>query len=130
MASNCPTEYSECQTFHHYLEMKGIPHTHIGNESQLGGRAGIIRGARLKAIGQSKGFPDYLLFPLTKNFDQRIPVAIEMKRRRGGAISAAQEWWIETLGEAGFHCAVCHGATEAIELVENLLSAGVIDASA
>lgn len=130
MASNCPTEYAECQVFHRYLEMKGIPHTHIGNESQLGGRAGIIRGARLKAIGQSKGFPDYLLFPLTKNYDQRISVAIEMKRRKGGAISAAQEWWIERLGEAGFHCAVCHGAAEAIEFVENLLSAGVIDASA
>lgn len=130
MASNCPTEYQECEVFHRYLEMKGIPHTHIGNESQLGGRAGIIRGARLKAIGQSKGFPDYLLFPLTKNFDQRIPVAIEMKRRKGGTISAAQEWWIERLGEAGFHCAVCHGAAEAIKFVESLLSAGVIDASA
>ena len=130
MATSCPTEYAECQVFHRYLEMKGIPHTHIGNESQLGGRAGIIRGARLKAIGQSKGFPDYLLFPLTKNYDQRISVAIEMKRRKGGAISAAQKWWIERLGEAGFHCAVCHGADEAIELVEKLLSAGVIDASA
>ena len=121
MASNCPTEYSECQVFHRYLEMKGIPHTHIGNESQLGGRAGIIRGARLKAIGQSKGFPDYLLFPLTKNYDQRISVAIEMKRLKGGAVSAAQEWWIERLGEAGFYCAVCHGADEAIEFVEKLL---------
>ena len=130
MASNCPTEYQECEVFHRYLEMKGIPHTHIGNESQLGGRAGIIRGARLKAIGQSKGFPDYLLFPMTKNYDQRIPVAIEMKRCKGGAISAAQKWWIETLGEAGFHCAVCHGASEAIKFVESLLSAGVIDASA
>lgn len=130
MASNCPTEYQECEVFHRYLEMKGIPHTHIGNESQLGGRAGIIRGARLKAIGQSKGFPDYLLFPRFTPGPKRLRIAIEMKRRKGGAISAAQKWWIETLGEAGFHCAVCHGASEAIKFVESLLSAGAIDASA
>lgn len=120
MASNCPTEYFECQVFHRYLEMKGIPHTHIGNESQLGGRAGIIRGAKLKAIGQSKGFPDYLVFPLSQS-DGRIPIAIEMKRRKGETVSAPQQWWIETLTEAGFRCAVCHGAAKAIDFIENLL---------
>ena len=125
MASSCPTEYSECQAFHHYLEMKGIPHTHIGNESQLGGRAGIIRGARLKAIGQSKGFPDYLLV-----VNGQL-VAIEMKRQKGGHTSPEQKEWLGTLTDCGVKCFVCRGATQAIETVEKLLanlrSAGVVD---
>ena len=125
MTSNCPTEYSECQAFHHYLEMKGIPHTHIGNESQLGGRAGIIRGAKLKAIGQSKGFPDYLLA-----VNGQL-VAIEMKRQNGGRLSPEQKEWLETLTDCGVKCFVCRGAESAIETVEKLLanlrSAGVVD---
>ena len=115
MASSCPTEYSECQAFHHYLEMKGIPHTHIGNESQLGGRAGIIRGARLKAIGQSKGFPDYLLV-----VNGQL-VAIEMKRQKGGRLSPEQKQWLEALTGCGVKCFVCRGATQAIETVQSLL---------
>lgn len=115
MASNCPTEYAECQVFHRYLEMKGIPHTHIGNESQLGGRAGIIRGAKLKAIGQSKGFPDYLLV-----VNGQL-VAIEMKRQKGGRVSSEQKEWLGTLTDCGVKCFVCRGAESAIETVERLL---------
>lgn len=116
MASNCPTEYSECQVFHRYLEMKGIPHTHIGNESQLGGRAGIIRGAKLKAIGQSKGFPDYLLIVNNKL------IVIEMKRQSGGRLSPEQKQWLVTLTDCGVKCFVCRGAESAIETVERLLA--------
>lgn len=116
MATSCPTEYQECQVFHRYLEMKGIPHTHIGNESQLGGRAGIIRGARLKAIGQSKGFPDYLLVVNSQL------VAIEMKRQKGGHTSPEQKEWLETLTGCGVKCFVCRGAESAIETVERLLA--------
>lgn len=121
MASNCPTEYQECEVFHRYLEMKGIPHTHIGNESQLGGRAGIIRGARLKAIGQSKGFPDYLLFPRFTLGTKRLRIAIEMKRQKGGTVSGAQSYWMEVLNDAEFECYICHGAAQAIKVVEDLL---------
>ena len=110
------TEYQECQVFHRYLELKRIKHTHIGNESQLGGRAGVIRGARLKAIGQSKGFPDYLLA-----VNGQL-VAIEMKRQKGGHTSPEQKEWLETLTDCGVKCFVCRGAESAIETVERLLA--------
>lgn len=115
MASNCPTEYSECQVFHQWLALNHIRHTHIGNESQLGGRAGIIRGARLKAIGQSKGFPDYLVI-----VNNQL-IAIEMKRRKGGRLEPEQADWLESLESCGVNNYVCQGAEEAIELVEKLL---------
>lgn len=121
MATNCPTEYAECQVFHRWLELNHIRHTHIGNESQIGGRAGIIRGARLKAIGQSKGFPDYLVI-----VNNQL-IAIEMKRRKGGRLEPEQADWLESLESCGVKTYVCQGAEEAIELVANLRSAGVVD---
>lgn len=114
--TSCPTEYQECQVFHRYLELKGIKHTHIGNESQLGGRAGIIRGTKLKAIGQSRGFPDYLLVVNSQL------VAIEMKRQKGGHTSPEQKQWLEALTGCGVKCFVCRGANQAIETVERLLA--------
>ena len=121
MATSCPTEYAECQVLHQWLELNHIRHTHIGNESQIGGRAGIIRGAKLKAIGQSKGFPDYLVI-----VNNQL-IAIEMKRRKGGRLEPEQADWLESLESCGVKTYVCQGAAEAIELVENLRSAGVID---
>lgn len=115
MASNCPTEYAECLVFHRWLEINHIRHTHIGNESQIGGRAGIIRGAKLKAIGQSKGFPDYLLIVNGKL------IAIEMKRQTGGRLSPEQKDWINALDACSIGTYVCHGAKQAIETVQSLL---------
>ena len=115
MASNCPTEYAECQVFHRWLQMKHIRHTHIGNESQLGGRAGAIRGARLKSIGQSKGFPDYLVI-----VNNQL-IAIEMKRQHGGRLSQEQDEWLAALADCGIKTYVCKGANEAMEAVRQNL---------
>lgn len=113
--ASVPTEYAECQVFHQWLELNHIRHTHIGNESQIGGRAGIIRGAKLKAIGQSKGFPDYLLIVNDKL------IAIEMKRQSGGRLSPEQKDWINALGACNIGTYVCYGANQAIETVQSLL---------
>ena len=113
--SSVPTEYDECVVFHRYLELKHIKHTHIGNESQLGGRAGIIRGAKLKAIGQSKGFPDYLVIANNQL------IAIEMKRQKGGHVEPEQAEWLEALEDCGIKTYICRGASEAIEAIERNL---------
>lgn len=107
-----PTEYQECQVFHQWLQMKHLKHAHIGNESQMGGRAGAIRGARLKAIGQSKGFPDYLIIVNDKL------IAIEMKREKGGKVSPEQQDWLDALAKVGVDGYVAHGANEAMEIVQ------------
>lgn len=110
-----PSEYEECQVFHQWLQLNNIRHTHIGNESQIGGRQGAIRGAQLKRIGQSKGFPDYLLIVRGKL------IAIEMKRIKGGKVSAEQQDWLDALAKAGVPGYVAHGANEAMEIVQGYL---------
>ena len=109
------SEYQECQVFHRWLELNRIKHTHIGNESQIGGRQGVIRGAQLKRIGQSKGFPDYLIIVNDKL------IAIEMKRQKGGHTSPEQKDWLEALTDCGVKCFICRGATQAIDTVQSLL---------
>jgi len=115
MATSCPTEFEECQVFHRWLQMKHIRHTHIGNESQIGGRAGAIRGSRLKSIGQSKGFPDYLVI-----VNNQL-IAIEMKRQHGGRLSQEQSDWLEALAACGVKTYICRGANEAMEAVQQNL---------
>ena len=109
------TEYQECEILHQWLQLKHIKHTHIGNESQIGGRQGVIRGAQLKRIGQSKGFPDYLIIVNDKL------IAIEMKREKGGKVSPEQQDWLDALAKAGVDGYVAHGANEAMEIVQRYL---------
>lgn len=109
------SEYQECQVFHRWLDLNHIKHTHIGNESQIGGRTGAIRGAQLKRIGQSKGFPDYLIIANNKL------IAIEMKRGKGGKVSDEQRDWLDALAKAGVDSYIAHGANEAMEIVQSYL---------
>ena len=109
------TEYQECQVFHRWLDLNHIRHTHIGNESQIGGRQGAIRGAQLKRIGQSKGFPDYLII-----VNEKL-IAIEMKREKKGKVSKEQQDWLDALAKAGVDGYVAHGANEAMEIVQQYL---------
>lgn len=113
--NNVPSEFDECRTFHQWLQLNHIRHTHVGNESQVGGRAGAIRGARLKVIGQSKGFPDYLI--LVRN----QVIAIEMKRQKGGRLSKEQKEWLEALRECGVQSFTAEGAEQAIKTVLSFL---------
>ena len=112
---NLPTEFQECQVFHRWLELNHIRHTHIGNESQMSGRAGAIRGSKLKSIGQSKGFPDYLVIV------NRQLIAIEMKRQKGGKVSTEQWDWLQALEDCGIRTFVAHGANEAMETVQSCM---------
>lgn len=114
--SPCPSETDEAKAFHRWLELNKIDHTHIGNESNGGTRAAMIRGAKLKAMGQSRGFPDYLIFPTAKS-GRRICLAVELKRRYGGRTSPEQKRWLNILSDAGFLTGVCKGAIQAMEFV-------------
>jgi len=139
-----PTEDMECETFARWLELMKLPHTHIGNESGRG-RTAMLRTAKLKRMGQSPGFPDYLVVIPTKFTvvdDDAIPntysiigewlddmplpivygkrmVAIEMKRRKGGTLSANQKMWLEILNNAGVESVACKGFDEAKKFIED-----------
>jgi len=124
MVVSNPTEYEECVDFVQYLRLRGIPHCHCANESQSGTRSAIIRGSKLKRIGQSRGVFDYEVYVPKTQKDGSIKyklLKIEMKRRKGGRVSADQKKWQEIYKAAKIPCAICNGAGEAIDFVEKYL---------
>jgi hypothetical protein len=70
-----------------------------------GGARSIITAGRLKAEGVSPGVPD-LFIPAWKLW-------IEMKRAKGGSLSAEQKDFIKYLESVGFSCIVGKGNQDA-----------------
>lgn len=123
--TNVPFEDDEVMVFHQWLEIQGMPHTHIPNE--IGGSTSAIkaRAVKMKKMGTSKGFPDLLVFipitGVTGEIDSYQMCAIEMKRRKGGTVSKDQKRWLEILQASGAMTAVCHGADEAVAFVDAIM---------
>lgn len=120
-----PTEYEECVAFVDWLRLNNIPHAHISNESQSGTKNAMIRGAKLKRIGQSRGVFDYDIFVpikgITGEVDCYQQLKIEMKRIKGGTISPEQKIWLKIYELAGIPSKICKGADDAISFVKKYL---------
>ena len=125
-ARTCPLEDDECIAFHQWLEIRRIPHAHIANESRSSTRAAMIRGAKLKKMGQSAGVWDYEVFVpiagITGDIDDYQLLKIEMKRKYGGTVSPEQKKWQKVYETAGIPCKVCKGAKDAIEFVSEYIA--------
>lgn len=123
--NNVPTEYEECVAFVDWLRYNNIPHSHCANESQSGSRSAVIRGAKLKRIGQSRGVFDYDVYVpirgITDEIDCYELIKIEMKRKKGGTVSPEQKSWQKIYEASGIQCRICKGADEAIEFVKSVL---------
>lgn len=122
---NIPTEYEECKIFVQWLRLNNIPHSHCANESQSGSRNAMIRGAKLKAIGQSRGVFDYDVYIPIKGVTGEIDcyelIKIEMKRKKGGSVSIEQKNWQDIYNKAGIMNKICKGSEEAIEFVKKFI---------
>ena len=120
-----PSEYDECLAFVQWLRLNNIPHSHCANESQSGGKNAMIRGAKLKRIGQSRGVFDYDVYVPIKGVTGEVDcyelVKMEMKRKKGGTVSAEQKQWAKIYDMAGITNKVCKGADEAIAFIETIL---------
>lgn len=120
-----PLEDDECIAFSQWLNLNFIPHAHIANESRSGSKNAMIRGAKLKKMGQSRGVWDYELYIPIRGIDNTIDcyqqVKIEMKRRKGGTVSDEQKEWGKIYELAGIPCKICKGADEAIKFVKKYL---------
>lgn len=120
----CPIEDIECEVFHHWLVMYGIPHTHIPNESKSQTKAAIIRGKKLKKLGVSSGYWDYDVYVPVMDLDGEIGgyelIKIEMKRAKKSlsTVSANQKRWGAVYELAGIESYICYGAEEAEARVE------------
>lgn len=75
-----------------------------------GGKRDKVTAARLKAEGVKPGVPDVCL-PVPRG--EKHGLYIEMKRRKGGIVSADQLKWLESLMRQGYECHVCRGCEEA-----------------
>lgn len=86
-----------------------------------GGARNAITGARLKREGVRPGVPD-LFLPVARG--GRHGLFLELKRRRGGSVSADQRAWLRDLAGQGYHVAVCRGWDEAREAIAQYLAIG------
>ncbi len=109
-----PTEEEEQGVVKQFCELCKITLVHIPNE----GKRSYIAGAKLKAIGMQKGFPD-LFVPEARNGFHGL--FIEMKRDRTRKPTKEQKEWITLLNEKGYLAVVCYGAAEAIEQIRSYM---------
>lgn len=106
-----PTEDSEQRLFVQWLRLNNLPHFRVPNETYTKSWA---QKNKNKALGVSAGVPD--IFIALPNIGL---IAIEMKRVKGGSVSATQKVWIETLNTLpGVQAFVARGANEAIAIIE------------
>jgi hypothetical protein len=75
---------------------------------------GQYRPGQRPEPGLRTGIPD-LFLPLARGGANGL--YIELKRTKGGVVSEAQNFWIETLLNRGYWAVVCYGADEAIEAI-------------
>ena len=83
-----------------------------------GGKRSKSEAARMKAAGVKAGVPDMFL-PVARGGSHGL--YIELKRIKGGRVSAEQLAWMEELTREGYTCAVCHGWEEARETILDYL---------
>ena len=116
---SCPIEDFECIAFHKWLGERGIPHTHIPNESRSSKKDAYIRGAKLRSMGVSSGYWDYDVYIPILDVDGEIGgyelIKIEMKRQKKSLskVSDAQKEWGKIYDMAGITKFICYGAEEA-----------------
>ncbi len=103
-----PSEALECQRLIDYLRARNIRFAHVPNEATS--RTQRIKNARM---GASAGVPDYLILLPS------ITLWIEMKKQKGGRVSAEQAAWCDALNkQPGQLAVVCHGFEQAKAVVE------------
>lgn len=119
-----PTEDEEAMVFADWLSALRIPHTHIANEIGGSTRESKLRSLKAKRMGQTPGVWDYEIFIPIMGVDGEVEtyqeVRVELKRTRGGVVSAPQKEWGKVYELAGIPCAVCKGAMEAIKFVDGI----------
>lgn len=112
-------EAKEQMKFFAWLDKENILAFHPAN----GGRRDKREAYMLKLSGVKAGVPD--VFVMVPN-NYYAGLVIELKRKDGGVVSTAQEYWIDRLRENGYCVEVCHGYEEAKLVTLNYLSNGEI----
>lgn len=107
-----PTEHEEQRQFVQWFR-RTFPDVRIFAIPNGGARSAATAG-RLKAEGVTSGVPDM--------FVPAWSLWIEMKRTKGGSVSAEQKDWLQYLEVIGHTAIVCRGAEDAKRQVEQHLA--------
>lgn len=113
--TGCPTEEQDQIRLATWLSMQGIKFFAIPN----GGKRSYTEAVRLKRSGTSAGVPD-LCIPTPRGGYGAL--FIELKRAKGGKLSAEQRNWLQYLREQKFYAEMANGFDEAREIVLHYLS--------
>lgn len=115
-----PTEAEEQIALFEWAELqKGrFPELALLYHVPNGGSRNKIEAARLQAQGVKSGVPD-LCLPVARGANHGL--YIELKRQRGGRISAEQARWIDGLLKQGYAAAICKGWQEAARVIADYL---------
>lgn len=83
-----------------------------------GGQRNVIVAAKLKAEGVRPGYPDLNLLVPRHKFSGLF---IELKRKKGGNLTAEQADWLEFLNRQGFMAVICKGFDAARDTITKYL---------
>ena len=109
--TDTPTEHEEQREFVRWFRKVYAPTRIFAIPN--GGARGAATAGRLKAEGVSPGVPD-LHIPAWQLW-------VEMKRQKGGVVSAEQKDWIAYLQSVQQCVLVCRGADDAKAQIQNFL---------
>lgn len=124
-ADGRPSEEAEQRDFASYMSTLVLLWSLQGQRlvwthNPAGGKRSAGEGGKLKAAGYRKGVPDAFIFNSPPSRPEAKGLAIELKRRHTGRASSEQKQWLLDLDGCGWITAVCHGAEEAIALINQL----------
>lgn len=107
-----PTEDEEQATLFKWADTfkARLPELALLHAIPNGGKRPISVAVRMKRTGTKAGVPDMFL-PVARHGCHGL--YIELKRSKGGRISAEQTVWMRELAKQGYRCAVCHGWMQA-----------------
>lgn len=119
----CPEEEVEQTCLFRWAEysLGAHPELKLLHAIPNGGKRSKSEAARMKAAGVKAGVPDMFL-PVARGGSHGL--YIELKRIKGGRVSAEQLAWMEELTREGYTCAVCHGWEEARKVIQTYLKGG------
>lgn len=115
-----PDEGAEQATLFNWAKMRSsmYPELRLMFHIPNGGRRGKAEAGKFKMEGVKAGVPDIFLPAPRGEFHGLF---IEMKKLRGGKVSAEQRAWIQDLRAQGYAAEVCCGWQEAAETISKYL---------
>jgi hypothetical protein len=118
-----PTESEEQQCLFRWATFQSgkYPELDLLYHVPNGGKRGKAEAGRFKAEGVKSGVPDICL-PVPRGGYHGLYV--ELKRRKSGKMSPAQDRWIIELVKQGYHTAICNGWEEAAQVILEYLKMG------